>query len=134
MPNTEQISKEYTTATFYEVLRLFPPVARLGKIVGTDTALKAHRFTTGHDGLVRNVEEYTVPIKRGSLAIIDIMALHMNRETLLRKFAVFSCCSQPYIGGMMSQSSNLRGSLTQTRIAGHAMPVCTTFELLFLMT
>lgn len=57
-------------------------MARLGKIVGANTVLKARRFTTGRDDLVRNVEDYTVPIKGGSMVIIDIIALHMNRETL----------------------------------------------------
>ncbi|KAF8235020.1 cytochrome P450 [Tricholoma matsutake] len=68
----------YTTAAFYEALRLFPPVVRLGKQVLTDTDLKAHRFTTSHDGKVRDVEEYTVTIPGGSMVIIDISALHMN--------------------------------------------------------
>jgi hypothetical protein len=56
---------------------------RLGKQVLTDTKIKARRFTTGDDGKVQDVEEYTVPIKGGSMVIIDIPALHMNREPIL---------------------------------------------------
>jgi hypothetical protein len=56
---------------------------RLGKQVLTDTDIKARRFTTSHDGKVQDVEEYTVPIKGGSMVIIDISALHMNRKALL---------------------------------------------------
>ena len=91
MPITEYLLKEYTTAAFYEALRLFPPVVRLGKHVLADTGIKAHRFTTSHDGKVRDIEEYTVAIKSGSMVIIDIIALHMNREapSLLRRLPRF---------------------------------------------
>jgi hypothetical protein len=82
VPVTEQNTKEYTMAVFYETLRLFPPVVRLGKQVLEDTDIKARRFTTRSDGTVQDVEEYTVPIKGGSIIIIDILALHMNREVL----------------------------------------------------
>jgi hypothetical protein len=58
-------------------------VVRLGKHVLNDTAVKARRFTTSPDGKVRDIEEYTVPIKGGSMVIIDIVALHMNREALI---------------------------------------------------
>jgi hypothetical protein len=58
-------------------------VVRLGKQVLDDTNIKARRFTTRSDGKVQNVEEYNVPIKGGSMIIIDILALHMNREVLL---------------------------------------------------
>jgi hypothetical protein len=80
---TEQNTKEYTTAAFYEALRLFPPVVCLGKQVIKDTNIKARRFTTRSDGTIQDVEEYTVPIKGGSTIIIDILALHMNREVIL---------------------------------------------------
>lgn len=72
----------YTTAVFHEALRLFPTVVRLSKQVLSDTHIKARRFATSHDGTVRNVEEYIVPIEGGSTIIIDIAALHMNREVL----------------------------------------------------
>jgi hypothetical protein len=55
---------------------------RLAKCVAGDTALKAHRFTTDDNGKVQDIEEYNVPITSGSVLIIDILALHMNRETL----------------------------------------------------
>jgi hypothetical protein len=82
VPVTEQNTKEYTMAVFYETLRFFPPVVRLGKQVLEDIDIKARRFTTRSDGTVQDVEEYTVPIKGGSIIIIDILALHMNREVL----------------------------------------------------
>jgi hypothetical protein len=69
---------------------MFPPVVRLGKHVLGDTTFKARRFTTSPDGKVRNVEQYTVPIKGGSMVIIDILALHMNREFLSSNFCTLS--------------------------------------------
>ncbi|KAG5646335.1 hypothetical protein DXG03_003658 [Asterophora parasitica] len=70
--------QEYTTAVFYETLRLFPPVARLAKHVQLDTRLSARRFQTNAKGEVTNVEKYDVPIKTGSIVIIDILGLHNN--------------------------------------------------------
>jgi hypothetical protein len=75
--------KEYTKAAFCEACRLFPPAMRLAKNVVGETSLKAHRFTTNHDGKVQDIKEYTVPIKSGSVIIIDILALHMNCKTPL---------------------------------------------------
>ncbi|KAF8066025.1 cytochrome P450 [Lyophyllum atratum] len=69
---------EYTTAVFYETLRMFPPVARLAKHVRTDTTLSARRFSSSKEGKITNVERYDVPIKTGSLVVIDIVALHNN--------------------------------------------------------
>ncbi|KAJ6557994.1 hypothetical protein B0H19DRAFT_1149396 [Mycena capillaripes] len=69
---------EYTLAVFLEVLRLFPPVSRLGKIVQTDTTLTAHRFMTGLVGEVKDVTPFTMPVRAGSIVIIDIKALHLN--------------------------------------------------------
>ncbi|KAJ8693930.1 hypothetical protein PTI98_008872 [Pleurotus ostreatus] len=76
---------EYTIATFHETLRHFPPVSRLGKPVHADTTLKARRFTTNiqHSKSadlqeVSNVEEFVVPIPKGSIVIVDIYGLHLN--------------------------------------------------------
>ncbi|GLB42347.1 putative cytochrome p450 [Lyophyllum shimeji] len=69
---------EYTTAVFYETLRHFPPVARLAKNVLADTTLTARRFSTSPEGKITNVEKYDVPIKTGSIVVIDIVALHNN--------------------------------------------------------
>lgn len=70
--------QEYTTAVFYETLRLFPPVARLAKHVRADTTLSARRFSSSPEGKITNVEKYEVPIKTGSIVVIDIVALHNN--------------------------------------------------------
>ena len=89
VPVTEYISKEYITAALYETLRLCPPIPRLGRQALSGVHIKARRFTTSHDGKVRDMEEYTVLIKGGSLVVIDISALHMNREVRLTKIAKF---------------------------------------------
>ncbi|KAJ6557996.1 cytochrome P450, partial [Mycena capillaripes] len=70
--------QEYTLATFLEVVRLFPPTPRLGKIVDSDTTLTAHRFTTGLTGEVKNVTPFTMPVRAGTIVIIDVRALHLN--------------------------------------------------------
>ncbi|RDB30006.1 hypothetical protein Hypma_014135 [Hypsizygus marmoreus] len=78
-PYKESMAKlDYTQAVFHETLRLFPAVARLAKLVTTDTTLKARRFSTTSMGKIRNVEQYEVPIKAGSMVLIDIIGLHMN--------------------------------------------------------
>ncbi|KAJ7918480.1 cytochrome P450 [Mycena leptocephala] len=66
---------QYTLATFQETIRLFTPVARLCKIARTDTSLTAHRFTPELD----DVTPFSVPVPAGSILIIDVLALHMNR-------------------------------------------------------
>ncbi|KAJ7776608.1 cytochrome P450 [Mycena maculata] len=68
----------YTTAVFYETLRLFTVAPRLGRVVLADTTLVARRFKTTLDGNVSEVEEYPVHIKQGSNIIMDISAVHMN--------------------------------------------------------
>ncbi|KAG5654439.1 hypothetical protein H0H81_002628 [Sphagnurus paluster] len=70
---------EYTTAVFHETLRLFPSVPRLGKNVRQDTTLTARRFKIDSDKKVTDVEKFDVDIKRGSIVVIDVMALHNNR-------------------------------------------------------
>jgi hypothetical protein len=62
-------------ATFQETIRLFTPVARLCKIARVDTSLIAHRFTPELD----DVTAFSVPVPAGSILIIDVLALHMNR-------------------------------------------------------
>ncbi|KAJ6569231.1 cytochrome P450 [Mycena capillaripes] len=68
----------YTTAVFYETLRLFTVAPRLGRVALTDTTLVARRFKTTLDGNMGEVEEYPVHIKQGSNIIMDISAVHMN--------------------------------------------------------
>ncbi|KAJ7100094.1 cytochrome P450 [Mycena belliarum] len=69
---------QYTLATFHETMRFFTPVARLCKIVQADAALTGHRFTTEPNGELRDVTPFLVPVKPGSIVILDILALHMN--------------------------------------------------------
>ncbi|KAJ6472655.1 cytochrome P450 [Mycena vulgaris] len=69
---------QYTLATFHETIRLFTPVARLGKIAHADTTLTAHRFTANATGDMHDITPFAVPVKAGSLVIIDVLALHMN--------------------------------------------------------
>ncbi|KAJ7774471.1 cytochrome P450 [Mycena maculata] len=69
---------QYTLATFYETIRLFTPVARLCKLVHADATLTAHRFTPSATGTPTDVAPFAVPVKAGSMIIIDILALHMN--------------------------------------------------------
>ncbi|KAK0237992.1 cytochrome P450 [Armillaria nabsnona] len=69
---------EYTQSVFLETLRLFPPVARLGKLVQANSILPARRFQVSPEGKPCNVEQIPVAIEKGSLVIIDIFGLHMN--------------------------------------------------------
>ncbi|KAF8889572.1 cytochrome P450 [Infundibulicybe gibba] len=70
---------EYTAAVFNETLRLFPPVARLGKLVHTDTVIQARRFAASSPhGKVHDVEQFPVELKAGSIAIVDIFGVHLN--------------------------------------------------------
>ena len=75
--------QEYTTAVFYESLRLFAPVIRLMRTVVSDTILETRRFTPNTDGSLDNVEVVKTPIKAGSLIVLDINGLHYNRKCYL---------------------------------------------------
>jgi hypothetical protein len=81
--------QEYTTAVFYESVRLFPPVVRLMKTVFTDTILKTRRFTTNTDGSLDNVEVVNTPIKARSIVVLDILGLHNNRKCYLDVRAIW---------------------------------------------
>ncbi|THU75401.1 cytochrome P450 [Dendrothele bispora CBS 962.96] len=63
----------YTTAVFYEALRLIPIVSRLGRMVLKDTVLRTYRLNG-----VGDPEPYSVPMKEGSEIIIDMAAVHRN--------------------------------------------------------
>lgn len=65
---------------FQETLRLYPAVARLAKVVLVDTSVKARQFSSTADGKLENIKEITVPIKAGSVVIIDVFGLHNNRK------------------------------------------------------
>ncbi|KAK0220202.1 cytochrome P450 [Armillaria fumosa] len=69
---------EYTKNVFLETLRLFPPVARLGKLVQANSIIPARRFQMSPEGKPYNIEQIPVAIEKGSLVIIDILGLHMN--------------------------------------------------------
>ncbi|KAK0458736.1 cytochrome P450 [Desarmillaria tabescens] len=69
---------EYTNSVFLETLRLFPPVARLGKLAQANSIIPARRFKKSPEGKPYNVEQFPVAIEKGSLLIIDIFGLHMN--------------------------------------------------------
>ncbi|KAK0192740.1 cytochrome P450, partial [Armillaria mellea] len=69
---------EYTKSVFLETLRLFPPVARLGKLVQANSILPTRRFQMSPEGKPCNIERIPVAIEKGSLVIIDIFGLHMN--------------------------------------------------------
>ena len=68
--------QEYTTAVIHEAIRMFPPVMRLGKIATTDTRVTARIFDN-HSLEVR--QKVDVPIKEGSIVVLDVLGLHMNR-------------------------------------------------------
>lgn len=87
-------------AFFRETLRCFPTEPRLVKLVTQDTVLHATHFRPapatrvsippesfdGHESNVRFVrdrsreEKVPVSLPKGSLVIMDIWGLHMNRE------------------------------------------------------
>ncbi|KAF8162437.1 cytochrome P450 [Mycena galopus ATCC 62051] len=68
----------YTLATFHETLRLCPDVVRLAKTVHADATIQAHRFTISTKDEIDNIQEISVPIKAGSIVMVDILGLHMN--------------------------------------------------------
>ncbi|THU96647.1 cytochrome P450, partial [Dendrothele bispora CBS 962.96] len=63
----------YTTAVFYEALRLIPIVSRLGRMVLKDTVLRTYRLNG-----IGDPESYSVSMKEGSEIIIDMAAVHRN--------------------------------------------------------
>ncbi|KAF9467844.1 cytochrome P450 [Collybia nuda] len=69
---------EYTTAVFHETLRLYPAVARLAKVAAADKEIKARQFSLTADGKPKDIKETIVPIKAGSVVIIDVFGLHAN--------------------------------------------------------
>ena len=89
----------YTLAFFREVLRCFPIEPRLQKITSVDTTLTATTFTpaspvakpeTTYDGSINHVAfkrdektecKVSVPVPKGSIVMMDIWGLHMNRES-----------------------------------------------------
>lgn len=94
--------QEYTLAFFRETLRCFPSGRRVFKIVSQDTVLHATRFSPAagaqvlvpeesFDGDPDNVqfkrdeereERVAVNLPKGSLVVVDIWGLHMNRALL----------------------------------------------------
>jgi cytochrome P450 len=71
----------YTLAAFHEALRHFPPAIHLGKPVTADVSLPVKHFVPKSDHLNQFsiVHESYVPIPAGSLVMIDILGIHMNR-------------------------------------------------------
>ncbi|KAJ7108701.1 cytochrome P450 [Mycena epipterygia] len=68
----------YTLAAFQETIRLFPAIVRLSKLVHADTSIKAHRFATNSEGEIHDIQEFSVPVAKGSIVMLDILGLHMN--------------------------------------------------------
>jgi len=66
---------EYTTAVIHEAIRMFPLVMRMGKIVTTDTCVTAKIFDKNSLEILRQVD---VPIREGSVVILDVQGLHTN--------------------------------------------------------
>jgi len=64
---------------------------RLAKMVQKDTILEARRFSTLADGRISDVQGVAVPIQKGGMCVVDIMGVHMNRESLptIRGFFIF---------------------------------------------
>ena len=56
---------------------MFPPVMRLGKQVAADTHVKTKIFDNHSLKVLREVD---VPIKAGSVVVLDVLGLHMNRK------------------------------------------------------
>ncbi|KAJ8482549.1 hypothetical protein ONZ45_g14909 [Pleurotus djamor] len=77
-PSTQCPTSNIRPQPLHETLRLFPSIARLGKPVCADTTLKAKRFSSKGRSDVSDVEEFVVPIAKGSIVIVDIFGLHHN--------------------------------------------------------
>ena len=79
----------YTNAVLNETLRFFSPATRLDRRAQVDSIMKARRFKLDPSGSkASDVEEYTVPIPKGSCVIIDVFGLHMNRNVII---SVLNC-------------------------------------------
>jgi hypothetical protein len=76
----------YTQATFREALRHYPVVQRLNKLVVQDRTIPYHRFVPNTDPPMMEaneppkIERCDAYIPKGSQVLMDITALHMNRE------------------------------------------------------
>ncbi|KIM46888.1 hypothetical protein M413DRAFT_440460 [Hebeloma cylindrosporum] len=72
----ESITKlDYTSAVIQEAIRMFPPVMRLGKLASADTHVKSKIFDSHSLKILREID---VPIKAGSVVVLDVLGLHMN--------------------------------------------------------
>ena len=63
-----------------ETLRLFPAEPRLSKDVHADTVLPGTYFTFGSDENPVETGKFSMAVPAGSVVVMDIWALHMNRE------------------------------------------------------
>jgi len=54
---------------------MFPPVMRLGRIVTADTCVTSRIFDKHSLEVLREVD---VPIREGSVVVLDVLGLHMN--------------------------------------------------------
>jgi len=114
---------------------MFPPVMRLGKHVATDTHVKTKIFDNHSLKVLREVD---IPIKAGSVVVLDVLGLHMNRRlSALRIFGLlfflrcFSFLTQRSFGEMMLKILNQRDSSTPKVIAGLAKRVCAVIHFNF---
>ena len=84
--NSHCIPQVYTTAVFREALRLFTPILRLAKHAHADATLTGRQFTphlNGHDNKCGDIRGISVAVPKGSVVMIDISGLHMNRACFL---------------------------------------------------
>ena len=67
-------------ACLRETLRLFPVEPRMSKDVHADTVLPGAHFTFGSNGSPVETGKFSMAVPAGSIVVMDVWALHMNRE------------------------------------------------------
>lgn len=80
--HTDNPQKEYTEACIRETLRVFPAEPRISKDVHKDTVLPGTYFTSGSkESPSVETGKFLMAVPAGSIVVMDIWALHMNRES-----------------------------------------------------
>ena len=67
-------------ACLRESLRLFPVEPRLSKVVHADAVLPSTSFAVGPGDTLVETGKFTLAVPAGSAVLLDIWAVHMNRE------------------------------------------------------
>jgi hypothetical protein len=84
-------SQIYTAAAFRESLRYIPLVSHLPKIVQADAVLTSRHFSAHLNGPNKHgdIQKVQIAIPKGSVVMLDIKALQMNRKFLFENLLLY---------------------------------------------